>query len=70
MQLSEASLRKATLARIKAEGNNPHRTAEKMGVTTFLLVMFAHGYSRPQKGTFEKLQRGLNGKVKSLRKRG
>jgi len=65
MSLSESSLKKAVLARIKAEGNSPHRAAEKMGVSAFLLVMFAHGYSRPQKGTFEKLEKGLNGKAKT-----
>ena len=50
-----SSLRKAVLAKIKDE--SPHVVAEKAGVSAFLLVMFAHGYSNPRKASLLKLEK-------------
>ena len=49
------TLRKAVLASCKQE--SPHVIAEKAGVSAFLIVMFAHGYSNPRKASLVKLEK-------------
>ena len=48
-------LRKSVLAACKEE--SPHVIGEKAGVSAFLIVMFAHGYSNPRKASLVKLEK-------------
>lgn len=59
--MNHSALKKTIIARFKADGG-PHVTAEKLGVTAFMLVMFAHGYSKPHGQTIEKIEKKLSGK--------
>lgn len=61
--MTDGELRKAVVAQLKDVG--PHRAAEKLGVSAFLLVMFGHGYSRLQKAKREKLELILSKRPKA-----
>lgn len=57
-----APLRKAVLAALKEE--SPHVVGPRAGVTAFMLVMFAHGYSNPRKASLATLEAAFLGRGK------
>lgn len=64
-----APLRKAVLAALKEE--SPHVVGPRVGVSAFLLVMFAHGYSNPRKASLVLLETAFlkkGGKMKTVKK--
>lgn len=66
--MNDSSFKKTIIDRFKKDGG-PHKTGEKLGVSAFMLVMYAHGYSKPQKRTLEKLEKSLKGRsVKVVKK--
>lgn len=65
---NHSALKKTIVERFKKDGG-PHKTGEKLGVSAFMLVMFAHGYSKPQHGTIEKIESALKGRsVKAVKR--
>lgn len=58
--MNHSALKKTLLARFRA--GSPQETADKLGVSAFALVMFVHGYSKPQGRTLEKIERKLSGR--------
>jgi len=64
-----APLRKAVLSALKEE--SPHVVGPRVGVSAFLLVMFAHGYSNPRKASLAVLEGAFlkgKGKMKAVKK--
>lgn len=59
--MNHSALKKIIISRFKTDGG-PHATGEKLGVSAFMLVMFAHGYSKPQGRSLEKIEKKLSGR--------